>query len=397
MSIFYNDLYNFRLKFVVFARMTKILTWTILSVLCWTNAFAQKDTVIQHTLDSIRISSDYPGIVFTFIDSDKNVHAFASGWADKEQGIKMTVDHKLHGGSTGKTVVSAIIMQLIEEGEITLDDSISQYLGKYNWYSRLANTDQITIKNLLQHTSGIVRYEFKEAFLNDLTKDPDKVWKPEELLAYVLDDEPPFEPGRGFTYSDTNYILLGMIIEQVTGNTFYKEAEERVFTPLGIESFSPTNNNQIDNMAQGYYDEGTDYALGFKAPFLVDGKAQNNTQFEWTGGGYAYKNSDYAKLLIAIYEGELFDMEALGNAFFDFVEAEEIRGKYGLGVIRYEYPEIGELIGHSGFFPGYYTMGFYHPETDQAFTMQVNCTLMPQLKNFRDDYLRLIRLSLSFK
>ncbi len=101
MSIFYNDLYNFRLKFVVFARMTKILTWTILSVLCWTNAFAQKDTVIQHTLDSIRISSDYPGIVFTFIDSDKNVHAFASGWADKEQGIKMTVDHKLHGGSTG--------------------------------------------------------------------------------------------------------------------------------------------------------------------------------------------------------------------------------------------------------------------------------------------------------
>jgi len=101
--------------------------------------------------------------------------------------------------------------------------------------------------------------------------------------------------------------------------------------------------------------------------------------------------------LIAIYEGELFDMEALGNAFFDFVEAEEIRGKYGLGVIRYEYPEIGELIGHSGFFPGYYTMGFYHPETGQAFTMQVNCTQMPQLKNFRDDYLRLIRLSLSFK
>ncbi len=376
--------------------MNKLLTWITLSVLCTTNSFGQKDVLIQNTLDSIKESSNYPGIVFTYIDSHKRLHAFASGWADTEQGTKMTVDHKLHGGSTGKTVVSAVVMQLVEERKISLDDKVSKYLGKYHWYSRIANADQITIKNLLQHTSGIVRYEFKEAFLKDLIKYPDKVWKPEELLAYVLDDKPPFEAGKGFTYSDTNYILLGMIIEQVTGNTFYKEARERVLTPLGINSFTPTHTNQIDNMAQGYYDEGSGYALGFKAPFLVDGKAQNNMQFEWTGGGYAYKNADYARLLLAIYEGELFNLETLGDSFFDFVEAEEIRGEYGLGVIRYEYPEIGELIGHSGFFPGYYTMGFYHPESKQVFVMQINCTQMPQLSNFRNDYLELIKLVHSF-
>ena len=393
MWIFYN-IYSGDL--IPFAPMKKTLICITLSFLFWTSSFAQKDAIIQNAIDSIRTSSDYPGLVFTFIYRDKNVHTFASGWADKEQGIPMTTAHKLHGGSTGKTVVSAVVMQLVEEEKIALDDMVSKYLGKHNWYSRVANADQITIKNLLQHTSGIVRYEFKEVFLKDLVKDPYKVWAPEELLAYVLDDEPPFEAGKGFTYSDTNYILLGMIIEQVTGNTFYKEADKRVLTPLGIKSFIPTNTNQIDNMAQGYYEEGSDYALDFKAPFLVDGKAQNNIQFEWTGGGYAYENADYAKLLMAIYEGELFEMESLGNAFFDFVEAEEIRGEYGLGVIRYIYPEIGELIGHSGFFPGYYTMGFYHPETGQTFTMQVNCTQMPQLKNFRNDYLNLIQLIINW-
>lgn len=83
----------------------------------------------------------------------------------------------------------------------------------------------------------------------------------------------------------------------------------------------------------------------------MDGEAQNNMQFEWTGGGYAYKNSDYARLLKSIYEGEAFDMEALEEEFFDYADAEEIGGMYGLGVIKYEFPGLGTFIGHSGFFP----------------------------------------------
>lgn len=358
-------------------------------------AHAQTDQEIQSALDSIRKVADFPGVVFTYIDSEGSVHAFASGMADKENDVSMTINHKLHGGSTGKTVVSAVIMQLVSEGKLSLDDKVSKYLGSNDWYSRLANAEDITIRNLLQHTSGIIRYEFKEAFLNDLATDPSRIWKPAELLTYVLDDEPPFAAGEGFTYSDTNYILLGMIIEKITNSTFYEEAEERVLKPLGITSFSPTNTSTISNMAQGYYAEGSEYALGFKAPFLVDGKAQNNMQFEWTGGGYTYKNSDYARLLKSIYEGEVFDMEALGNDFLNYVEATEIRGQYGLGVIKYEFPGLGTFIGHSGFFPGYNSAGFYHSDSGQVFTMQINSTNEAQLQRFFGSYLGLVRMIMS--
>lgn len=358
-------------------------------------AHAQTDQAIQAALDSIQKAAEYPGVVFTYIDPEGDVHAFASGMADKENDVSMTINHKLHGGSTGKTVVSAVVMQLVGEGKLSLDDKVSKYLGSNDWYSRLANAEDITVRHLLQHSSGIIRYEFKEEFLNDLAIDPSRIWKPEELLSYVLDDEPPFAAGEGFTYSDTNYILLGMIIEKITNNTFYEEAEERVLKPLGINSFTPTNTTFIPNMAQGYYTEGSEYALGFKTPFLVDGKAQNNMQFEWTGGGYVYENADYARLLKSIYEGDAFDMEALEEEFFDYADAEEIGGMYGLGIIKYEFPGLGTFIGHSGFFPGYNTAGFYHPDTGEVFTMQINSTNEAQLQRFFGSYLGLVRMIMS--
>lgn len=368
------------------------LTSLLLCALCSLSGInvLSQDSIIQSSLDSICQKSNYPGVVFTYIDASGGVHAFASGLADKEKNVRMTPEHKLHGGSTGKTIVSAVIMQLVTEGKLNFDDKVSTYLSSYAWFPRLANADQLTIRQLLQHSSGIIRYEFKEAFLNELKKNPKKVWQPEELIAFVLDDTPPFAAGEGFTYSDTNYILLGMIIEKVTGNDFYDEAARRVLTPQKLNTITPTRINPIQNMAQGYYTEGTEYALGFKAPFLIDGIAQNNMQFEWTGGGYAYANADYARLLKKLYEGEVFDMAALKDDFFGYVDALEIRGKYGLGVIRYEFPNVGELIGHSGFFPGYNTAGFYHTASKKVFTMQINCTEMPQLQRFFGDYLKLV-------
>ena len=84
---------------------------------------------------------------------------------------------------------------------------------------------------LMNHTSGLVRYEFKEQFTKDLTANPDRVWKPEELIAYILDTQPPFAAGKGWDYSDTNYIVLGMIIEKVTGTSYYDLAKARLLNP----------------------------------------------------------------------------------------------------------------------------------------------------------------------
>lgn len=371
--------------------MKKLLILTILALISL-EVDCQNSPSLQAKLDSVQTATGYPGIVFTFIDSVGKIQSVASGYADLDRGIKMTPQHRLHGGSTGKTVVSAVMMQLIQEDKISLDDRVEEHLGAYEWYDRLANAETITVRHLMQHSSGIIRYEFKQEFLDDLSKEPSKIWKPEELLAYVLDDEPPFAAGEGFTYSDTNYILLGMIIEKITDNDFYEEAERRVLKPLQLSSFSPTTNPKIEKMAQGYYAEGSEYALGFKQPFLVDGVAQNNMQFEWTGGGYVYENQEYAQLLRAIYEGQVFDLSVVGDDFFDFIDAKEIRGQYGLGTIRYLFPVLGEFIGHSGFFPGYNTMGFYHTATKQTFTMQANSTELVHLQKFFSDYLELVGL-----
>jgi len=293
----------------------------LFSFLCL--SLSSQDQALQRLLDSIQNESNYPGIVFSYVNRDGGVNAVASGWADVEKSEKMTPEHKLHGGSTGKTVVSTLTMRLIEKGMLSTEDKVEDHLGFNEWYVRIPNHKEITIKHLLQHTSGIERYEFKEAFLSELKKDADRIWTPGELVHFVLDDEPPFEAGKGFTYSDTNYILLGMIIEKIAGEKFYKLANDEVIEPLGVSSFTSTDTRKIDKMAQGYYEANSEYALGFESPFLKKGIAKNNMQFEWTGGGYAYATSDYARLLKKVFEGEAYDREIL-KLVHDYVQAPEI-------------------------------------------------------------------------
>lgn len=366
------------------ARLTLLLSLTIF----FNHTHSQ--SLLENKLDSLREASGYPGVVFAYVTKQGKAYSVTSGWADQENEIEMTKDHLLHSGSTGKTIVSAVIMQLVIEGEIDLSKPAKLYLGDYSWWSRIPNADSITLTHLLNHSSGIQRYEFKEAFLSEVTKDVDKIWNPEELIQFVLDDEPLFSAGKGFSYADTNYILAGMIVEKVTGKKFYDLANQKVLQPLNLKSFTPTNTRIIENMSQGYYDEGSNYALGFKSPFLKDGKTQNNMQWEWTGGGYAYKTHEYAHLLKYIYEGKVFDLEKVKDVFPGYIESPQIGGSYGLGVHKLSLPDIGDVMGHSGFFPGYHTVGFYHPESGMSFAMQMNMTNAPQLQRFFRDYMMMV-------
>jgi D-alanyl-D-alanine carboxypeptidase len=372
-----------------------ILLSTITLILGCTQNKSALDLKLTEELNQLRQASGYPGVVFAYVTDHGKPHAIASGWANMEDSVTMTKDHLMHSGSTGKVLVSGLIMRLAQNRKIKLDDPVSLYFGAKDWFDQLPNDSSITIRHLLQHSSGIARYEFKDAFISELGKDADRVWKPEELLAFVLGDTALFGAGEGFGYADTNYILLGMIIEQVTGERFYDLAKKEILAPLQIESFTPTNTRKIPGMAQGYYDPESEYALGFKSPFLLDGIAQNNMQFEWTGGGYAYKTSDYALLLKYIYEGKVFDLNVMGEDFFTTIPSPEIGGEYGLGLQQLEFPELGTFIGHGGFFPGYNTMGLYHPESRMAFVMQINITNLEQLRRFYGDYLKLISMVLS--
>ncbi len=169
--------------------------------------------------------------------------ALLSGWrvglSDTAAKKPMTPNDLLLQGSVGKTYVSAVALQLVHEGKIGLDDKVEKYLGKEAWFARLPNGPDITVRMIMTHTSGLVRYEFKEQFTTDLTKNPDKVWKPEELIAYILDSPPPFAVGKGWQYSDTNYIVLGMIIERVTKSTYYQNSRNASWSRSACVTLSP--------------------------------------------------------------------------------------------------------------------------------------------------------------
>ena len=141
---------------------------------------------------------------------------------------------------------------------------------------------ETTIRHLMTHTSGLVRYEFQEKFTADLTRQPDKSWQPEELISYILDLTPPFAPGAGWEYSDTNYIVLGMILERAGKAPYYDLLRDRILGPLKLKDTVPSTGRTIPGLVQGY--AGPQNPFGGTDAMIKDGRFAINPQFEWTGG-----------------------------------------------------------------------------------------------------------------
>jgi CubicO group peptidase (beta-lactamase class C family) len=134
----------------------------------------------------------------------------------------------------------------------------------------------------MTHTSGLVRYEMNPKFTADLRAQPDKIWTPEEEVAYLFDATPPFAAGQGWDYSDTNYIVLGMIMEKITGTKAYDEIRTRFLTPLKLGGIVPQVSRQIP---AGGYAGGSD--PGLPDEMMTNGRLAINPQFEWAGGVFA--------------------------------------------------------------------------------------------------------------
>ena len=336
-----------------------------------TNALKKE---IQLKLDEWHKAGKFPGATVGVVLPDGESFGLAVGYSDRDAKTPMRPNDRMLAGSTGKTFAAATAMQLIKEGKISLDDKVEKYLGSEPWFARLPNAKDITVRQLMNHTSGLVRYEFKDQFTKDLTASPEKVWKPAELVSYLLDEKAPFEAGKGWDYSDTNYIVLGMIIEKVTGKRFYDEANRRLVKPLKLSNTIPQDSPRIKGLVQGY--AGANNPFGGKAAMISDGKFAINPQFEWTGGGWATTSEDLARWAKMMYEGKAFDPSLL-PVMLDGVPAKLGRDtKYGLGVIIRP-TQAGTSYGHSGFFPGYMTDMMYFPDHKIAVAVQVN-TSVPQ-------------------
>lgn len=335
---------------------------------------------LQQELDKIQSAHKTPGVTFSAVLPNGELVAIASGLADVEKEIPMTPEHKMLGGSTGKVFYSVVIMQLVDEGKIDLDEPVSTYLGSYDWYNKLPNASSLTMRALMRHESGIPRYVFKEAFQVDVLKDADKVWKPEELLSYVFDDEPLFAVGEDFAYSDTNYIVACMVVEKVTGKSLYKEVQKRVLKKAGLKYSEPQDKRKYKGMAQGYNGE-EEFFPG--TAIMEDGKSRYNWQFEWAGGGMVITSQDLAVLGKKIYEGEMFSKSLLENEYLKGRPAKQLGGDWGLGVHMTNTP-VGKMYGHSGFMPGYITNMMYFPEFGFSVCYQINGSTPEYMSIMRD-------------
>lgn len=328
---------------------------------------------LQLKLDEWHKAGKFPGATMGVVLANGESFSLAVGYSDREAKTPMKPTDRMLAGSVGKTFAAATALQLVKEGKINLDEKVEKYLGGEPWFSRLPNAKDITVRQLMNHTSGLVRYEFKETFTRDLTANPEKRWQPAELIAYLLDEKAPFAAGQGWDYSDTNYIVLGMIIEKVTRKKFYDEANRRLIKRLKLTNTIPQDGLKLAGVIQGY--AGPNNPFGGKDEMIHDGKFIINPQFEWTGGGYASTAEDLARWAKMIYEGRGFAADLLPQVL-EGVAAPMLgrETRYGLGVIIRK-TAAGTSYGHSGFFPGYMTDMMYFPDQKIAIAVQVNTSV----------------------
>ena len=329
---------------------------------------------IQNALDSIVAQNEIPGINFSFIDSTNQQENFSSGYENISKKNKLKFSHTMFSGSVGKTYAAAIIFQLIDEERLSYEDKILDYLPNNEWLDLIPNIKDITVRMLLSHTSGLPRWVMKEEVWDILNNEPDKVWSYRDRLSFVFNENPLHTAGKQWAYSDTNYLLLGYLIEVLLNKDYYSVIEERILKPYQLNNTFPSLSRKIERLAFGY----SKMPASFKVPHEVldiNGRYVFNPQFEWTGGGFASTTSDLVKwaelyynsdLITEIQRNKMIEINETGKNVFNKIHS------YGMGTFIYN-TKYGDAYGHSGFMPGYNTIIGYFPKLKLSCAIQVNC------------------------
>ena len=310
--------------------------------------------------------SGAPGVVAA-VQTPEYTWIRALGVADRTSEEPMTSDVHHQIGSVNKTFTGTLLLQAEAEGLLSLDDTIDRYVDG------VPNGDKITLRQMADHTSGVADYSQTEQFDDELTTDPYQVWEPEQLVQIGLKDSPLFDPGTEWQYSNTNYILLGLVLEQVTDETIGQLYRERIIEPLGLRdtSFPDRANSSLpEPHAQGYTLKGQ--SSGGEPLDTTDW----NFSWAWTAGEMISTVEDLLAYGRALGTGEgLFSPEQQAERLDSFIRdlppfnQPPLNGDAGYGIgLTYD----RGWIGHGGEIDGYNTQLFYHPELDAVVAVAVN-------------------------
>lgn len=288
--------------------------------------------------------------------------------------VPITIETVFHGGSTGKNFTAALILQLAEEGLLSLDDPVSRWLPEYPHVD-----SNITVRQLLSHTSGIFQINEHPDYFDTVFGEPGKVWAPEETLnTFVM--EPYYPPGEGFHYANTNYILLGLIIEAVTGSDVETELHQRFLDPMELSrTFIVSSEPVTEPAAHGWlnlswYTPTYDVDDGLDEYIMADQRALQSVA--WMAGEIASTPSDMVRWINALYHEKIvLDQDSL-NEMLDFrpVEGSPIVNGYGLGAYQ-THPEPFDgirMYGHGGNIWAYKAGNIYLPDYGISVSLMYN-------------------------
>lgn len=327
---------------------------------------------IRERLEQVRAEAGYSGITAGVAFEGIHTIAAAAGFADAAQKIELTPTSRMLAGSTGKTFVAAVILQAVDEGKLDLDSKIEKWIGKEEWFARLPNARELTLRILLSHRSGVPEHVFDKNFVAAMKSDLSKTWTATEITAYVLDKKPLFAAGEKFAYADTNFVIAGLVFEKATGKKLFSEIEHRILKPFELRNTVTSESRVIDGVVPGLMSERTPF--GLSGSTLREGRLVLNAQSEYAGGGMISTAGDLARWAKILWEGKAFSAQSL-TAMLDAKDTGVGRGggqdaKYGLATQVHPTP-YGIGYAHAGWFPGYQTEMEYFPEYKIGFALQV--------------------------
>jgi D-alanyl-D-alanine carboxypeptidase len=302
---------------------------------------------VEERLEEYR--GTYPGALVLLRVGDE-IRFVTAGYADRRTRKRMTERHRFPVGSVTKTMVATVVLQLVEDGELRLSDSVEHWLP-----GLVPRGDRITVAQLLSHHSGL--YNFTDSPRFRWTSG----WEPVEILRLATTEEPAFAPGARASYSNTNYIVLGLLVERITGKRLADVMREQVFAPAGMSDTSLATDRVTEPPRVHGYEGRQDVTL-------------DDLSAAWAAGGVVSSARDLDAFLHALTGGRL-----LASATFD--DMARPRGRlsnregldYALGLSRTE-PCSTTMLGHGGALLGFLTEAWTTKEGDRSAVAMVNDT-----------------------
>jgi len=287
------------------------------------------------------LAAGAPGYVARINDGHR-VAITLAGLADTTTRRPLTSRDQFEVGSNTKTFMSTLALQLVDRGQLDLNAPVSKYLPGV-----VPNGRNITVRMLLNHTSGLFSYTADADFFTKLSDDPQHVWTEQELLDVAFKHEPNFAPGTSWSYSNTNYILVGMILQKQTGKSLPDLVQQRIAGPLGLKH-TYFANPRATNTGPGY---AHGYAVSFAgtSPTYADTSSWPIGGWGGAAGAIISTPTELSRFFSAVLGGKLFSQHQLNQmkTTVDVPKDFPIEGGYGLGLFKIKSP-CGTVWGHGG-------------------------------------------------